>query len=74
MIIFLLYFPCQPNFMALKGSFLKFSENYNKETAQYGLPFVTSKVSGAETFRGNFQGFPYQIISRASVNNCFSAF
>ena len=40
---FFLYFPCPPSFfMALKSSFLKFSENYYKETAGWGLYFVKS--------------------------------
>ena len=42
MITFLLYFPYPASFfMALKGSFLKFSENYNKETARWDPYFVT---------------------------------
>ena len=47
------------NFLWLWGiAFLKFSENYNNETAWLGLYFVSPQFSGAETFLGGFSGIP----------------
>ena len=70
MIIFLSFtFPISINvFLWLwRVASSKFSENYYKETGQWGLYFLMTQVWGADTFFGNFLDFPEHIISREQL-------
>ena len=56
MIIFFPIFHFHQAFLWFWGeTFLKFSENYNKETS-WGLYVVTPEAAGAEIFLGGFSG------------------